>query len=49
VYCKNKITITMSYVSKRGGGGGLEKDVHMTFLMDKIDMRGFPNIDGNFL
>ena len=29
----------MSYVSKRvGGGGGLEKEVHVTFLMDKIDM-----------
>ena len=25
------------YVSKRGGGG-LQKNVHMTFLMDKIDM-----------
>ena len=34
---------------KRVGGGGLEKDVHMTFLMDKIDMQDFPNIDGNFL
>ena len=30
----------MCDVSK-GGGGGLQRNEHMTFLMDKIDMRGF--------
>ena len=25
-------------VSKGGGGGGLQKNVHMTFLVGKIDM-----------
>ena len=29
-------------VSKGGGVGGLQKNVHMTFLMDKIDMWRFP-------
>ena len=36
VYYKNKISITMCDVSK--GGDGLQRNVHMTFLMDKIDM-----------
>ena len=36
VYYKNKISITMCDVSK--GGGGLQRNVYMTFLMDKIDM-----------
>ena len=40
----NKISITMCDVSKGGGEvGGLQRNEHMTFLMDKIDMRGFPN------
>ena len=26
------------------GGGGLQKNVHMTFLVDKIDMWRFPKI-----
>ena len=37
----NKISITMCDVSKGGvggGGGGLQRNEHMTFLMDKIDM-----------
>ena len=44
VYYKNKISITMCDVSKGGLRGGLQKNVHMTFLMDKIDMStlGFP-------
>jgi hypothetical protein len=25
-----------------GGGGSLQRNVHITFLMDKIDMWGFP-------
>ena len=40
----NKISITMCDVSKGGGGGGLQRNEHMTFLMDKIDMWGFPYI-----
>jgi hypothetical protein len=32
----NKISITMCDVSK--GGWGLQRNEHMTFLMDKIDM-----------
>jgi hypothetical protein len=37
---KNKISITMCDVSERvgWGDGGLQRNVHMTFLMDKIDM-----------
>ena len=35
-------------VSKEGWGrGGIQKNVHMTFLIDKIDMWRFPN--GSFL
>jgi hypothetical protein len=35
----NNISITMCDVSKGGwGGGGLQRNEHMTFLMDKIDM-----------
>ena len=50
MYCKNEISITMCDVEgARGGGGSIRKDVHMTFLIDKIDTRGFPNVDGNFL
>ena len=31
---KNKKCVTFL----RGGGGGLQKNVHMTFLVDKIDL-----------
>jgi hypothetical protein len=35
----------MCDVSKGGWGGGvLQRNEHMTFLMDKIDMRGFPYV-----
>jgi O-acetyl-ADP-ribose deacetylase (regulator of RNase III) len=36
VYYKNKISIAMCDVSK--GVGGLPRNEHMTFLVDKIDM-----------
>jgi hypothetical protein len=39
----NKKSITMCDVSR---GGGLQRNEHMTFLMDKIDMRGFPKGKG---
>ena len=39
VYYKNKISITIcDFLRGAEGGGGLQKNVHMTFLMDKIDM-----------
>ena len=41
VYYKNKISIIMCDVSKGGWGGGggcLQRNEHMTFLMDKIGM-----------
>jgi hypothetical protein len=40
----------MCDVSKGGGGGGLgglQRNEHMTFLVDKIDMWGFPNGTNN--
>jgi hypothetical protein len=39
VYYKNKISITMCDVSKEGGGGGVQRNVHITFnlpVMSKI-------------
>ena len=35
-----KINNKKKYVTflRGGGGGGLQKNVHMTFLVDKIDM-----------
>ena len=36
----------MCDISRGGGVGsdlGLQRNVHMTFLIDKIDMRSFPN------
>ena len=39
----------MCDVSKGAGrrGGDRQRNIHMTFLMEKIDMRGFPKEDIN--